>query len=115
VPIIVKPIGVAALAVITFVIVAFALTFALRVHHFTAAFSQVAVGDSEASVVARLGEPSFRERAGQPYLRYTGTPCTTPCATRLWWEWPIMPGIKAWSVELGENRDVVRTYRWKSP
>jgi hypothetical protein len=73
------------------------------------------VGDSEASVVARLGDPSFRERTGQPYLRYTGSPCMRPCATRLWWDWPVMRGIEAWSVELGENRNVVKTYRWTSP
>jgi hypothetical protein len=102
---------VAALAVIASVVGGCAM----RVHHLNAAFSQIAVGDSEASAVGRLGDPSFRERPGEPYLRYTGSPCSKPCATRLWWEWPVMPGIEGWSVELGEDRTVVKTYRWVSP
>ncbi len=108
---ILKIIGITAVAAITFVVGACAI----KVHHYDAAFSRVAVGDSEASVLTRLGDPSFREPTGRPYLRYTGSPCVTPCMTRLWWEWPLMPGIEAWSVELGKDRTVVRTYRWESP
>jgi hypothetical protein len=54
---IVKVIGITALTVITFVVGACVI----KVHHYNVAFSQVSVGDSEASVVARLGDPSFRE------------------------------------------------------
>jgi hypothetical protein len=104
-------IGIAALAIA--IVVVGSCT--LKVHHYNSAFSRVNIGDTEDSAVARLGVPSYRERAGEPYLRYTGTPCAAPCTSRLWWEWPIMPGIEAWSVEVGENRTVLKTYRWESP
>jgi hypothetical protein len=55
-------IGVTALAIIASVIGACEI----KVHHYNAAFSQVEVGDQEAMVVARLGEPSVRETARQP-------------------------------------------------
>jgi hypothetical protein len=87
----------------------------IKTRHYNAAFLLVAVGDSEASVVARMGVPAVRERVGQPYLRYATLACTKPCAIRLWWEMPIMPGIEGWSVELGEDRKVVRTSHWVSP
>lgn len=106
-----KAIGITGIAVITFIVGACVV----KIRHYDAAFSRVAVGDSEASVVARLGNPGVREPTGQPYLRYTGSPCRSPCVTRLWWEWPIMPGMEAWSVEVGADRTVVRTYRWESP
>jgi hypothetical protein len=104
-------IGVTALAIVASVIGACEI----KVHHYNAAFSQVEVGDPEATVVARFGEPSVRETAGHPYLRYATSPCTPPCAIRLWWEMPIMPGIEAWSVELGQDRNVVHTAHWVSP
>jgi hypothetical protein len=88
---------------------------AFRVHHYDKALDEVVVGDSEAEVIARLGTPSFREAADAPYLRYTSRACATPCNERLWWEWPIAPGIEAWSVELGHDRKVLRTYHWVSP
>ena len=88
---------------------------ALQAHRYNSALSQIAVGDPEAAVIGRLGQPSFRETARVPYLRYTGAPCTSPCATRLWWEWPLLPGIEAWSVELGQDHQVVKTYHWVSP
>jgi hypothetical protein len=87
----------------------------IKARHYNAAFSFLAVGDSEASVVARMGVPAVRESAGQPYLRYATSACTNPCAIRLWWEMPIMPGIEGWSVELGKDRKVVRTSHWVSP
>jgi hypothetical protein len=87
----------------------------IKVHHYNAAFSKTAVGDAEALVVDRFGAPSVREDAGKPYLRYATSPCTKPCAIRLWWEMPILPGIEGWSVELGEDRNVVRTTHWVSP
>jgi hypothetical protein len=108
---ILKMIGVTALVVVASVIGACEV----RVHHYNTAFSQVAVGDPEALVVARFGVPSVRENAGQPYLRYATSPCTKPCASRMWWEMQIMPGIEAWSIELGEDRTVIRTSHWVSP
>lgn len=87
----------------------------IKVHSYNSSFSKISIGDTEDSAVARLGVPSHRERALDPYLRYTSTPCMAPCVSRLWWEWPIMPGIEAWSVEVDENHTVLRTYRWVSP
>ena len=87
----------------------------LKVHRYNAAFSETAVGELESSVVARFGEPSIRETAAQPFLRYAASPCTKPCAVRLWWETPIIPGIEAWSVEVGQDRIVVHTAHWVSP
>ena len=88
---------------------------ALRIHHYDSALAEVKVGDSEITVIAEMGNPSFREPVGAPYLRYTGDACTAPCNERLWWEWPISPGMEAWSVELGRDRKVVSTYHWVSP
>ena len=104
-------IGFTALAVVTSVIGACEITS----RHYNAAFAHVAVGDSESSVIAQMGRPAVRENVGQPYLRYATSACTNPCAIRLWWEMPIMPGIEGWSVELGENRKVARTSHWVSP
>ena len=87
---------------------------AMQVHHYNVALKQISVGDAEATVISRLGNPNFRELAGTPYLRYTGTACAPPCAVRLWWEWPLLPGIEAWSVELGKDNKVVKTYHWVS-
>jgi hypothetical protein len=86
-----------------------------KIHHYNAAFSKTAVGDSEALVVDRFGAPSVREDARKPYLLYATSPCMKPCAVRLWWEMPVLPGIEAWSVELGEDRIVLRTTHWVSP
>jgi len=104
-------IGIAALALAVIVIG----SCTLKVHSYDSAFSKVNIGDTEDSVVARLGVPNYRERAFDPYLRYTGTPCVAPCVSRLWWEWPIMPGIEAWSIEVDKNHTVLSTYRWESP
>jgi hypothetical protein len=104
-------IGFTALAVVTSVIGACEI----KSRHYNTALAHVAVCDSESSVIAQMGTPAVRENAGQPYLRYATSACTSPCAIRLWWELPIMPGIEGWSVELGEDRKVVRTSHWVSP
>lgn len=109
-----KTLRVLALSTLTVAVVAVG-SCATQVHRYNAALGQVALGDTEAAVISRLGSPSFRELAGTPYLRYTGTPCTAPCTVRLWWEWPVLPGIEAWSVELGQDNNVVKTYHWVSP
>jgi hypothetical protein len=87
----------------------------IKTAHYNAAFSRVAVGDSETSVIARMGAPAVWERAGQPFLRYASSGCANPCTVRLWWEMPIMPGIEGWSVELGKDHNVMRTSHWVSP
>jgi hypothetical protein len=79
------------------------------------AFSQTVIGDTEDQVLGRFGPPDYVEPAGQPYLRYTGAACVSPCQSRLWWEDAILPGISAWSIELGADRRVVHTARWVSP
>jgi hypothetical protein len=79
------------------------------------AFEQTAIGDSESQALGRFGPPDHVEPTGQPFLRYTGAACETPCQSRLWWEDAILPGIGAWSVELGADRRVVHTARWVSP
>ena len=81
----------------------------------TAQLSKVVAGDSEASVLARLGQPRLRENGGQPYLLYATNGCTAPCVTRLWWEWPLLHGFEAWSVELDNSNKGVRTTHWLSP
>ncbi len=52
-------IGFAVLAVVTSVIGACEI----KAHHYNAAFSHVAFGDSEVSVVARMGVPDVRENS----------------------------------------------------
>ncbi len=79
------------------------------------AFEQTAIGDTETQVLGRFRTPDYVEPTGQPYLRYTGALCVAPCHSRLWWEDAILPGIGAWSVELGADRRVVHTARWVSP
>jgi len=86
-----------------------------RIRHYDAALAKVRVGDTEQEALVQLGTPTFRESKGVPYLRYTGKACVSPCAERLWWEWPIAPGIEAWSVEVDVNSKVLKTYHWVSP
>lgn len=86
-----------------------------RVHLYNEAFAAVKVGDTEQQVIASFGKPGFREPADTAFLRYTATTCAKPCVERLWWEWPIAPGIEAWSVELTSEHKVLRTYHWVSP
>ena len=97
------------------VVAALALWCGLLIHKYNSGLMAVVPGDSEAKVTALLGSPTFTEPAGRPYLRYTGAPCNSPCIRRLWWEWPIFPGIEAWSVELGSTGQVLKTYHWVLP
>ncbi len=75
----------------------------------------ISIGDSEISAIEKLGDPSRRELVREPYLVYASQGCISPCATRLWWEWPLMRGIEAWSVELDANQKVVEKSHWVSP
>jgi hypothetical protein len=81
----------------------------------TSALGQIAAGDTAESAIARLGQPSRREPPGRPYLLYDVRGCLSPCATRLWWDWPLLRGIEAWSVELDSSSRVVKTTHWVSP
>ena len=80
----------------------------------TRELGHISVGDSEASVLTRLGQPRVREYPGQPYLVYATNGCAAPCATRLWWEWPLFRGMEAWSVDLDASRKVIRATHWVS-
>jgi hypothetical protein len=104
-------VGFAVIAVATFAIGACEV----KTQHYNAAFSRVAIGDTAAAVIAKMGPPAVQEHAGQPYLRYATSGCTNPCAIRLWWELPIMPGVEGWSVELDRGARVVHTAHWVSP
>ena len=88
---------------------------ALQAHSRTQALATISVGDTEQSVLARLGQPSKLESPDQPYLLYATSGCIAPCAKRLWWEWPLFRGIEAWSVELDSSHRVVETSHWVSP
>ena len=95
--------------------VAFVSSCSIQANRRTDQLASIVVGDSEESVVARLGKPRVREPASQPYLLYATSACTVPCATRLWWEWPVFRGVEAWSVELDISNKVVGTAHWVSP
>jgi hypothetical protein len=87
----------------------------LQSHNRTKTLDQISAGDTEKRVVELLGEPAVREFADHPYLRYATQGCMSPCVTRLWWEWPVFPGIEAWSVELDSSQRVIQTEHWVSP
>src|SRR5688500_8059033 len=87
----------------------------IQAYNRTQSLSRISVGDSELSVLEQLGQPSAREIPGQPYLLYAVQGCLPPCATRLWWEWPLFRGIEAWSVELDSSGKVLGTAHWVSP
>jgi hypothetical protein len=93
----------------------FVASCALQASQRTRALGKVAVGDTQESVIARLGQPSRNEPRGQPYKAYASQGCIAPCVVRLWWEWPVFHGIEAWSVELGTDHRVLQTSHWVSP
>jgi hypothetical protein len=95
--------------------VVFVASCSVQANRRTRELEQIAAGDTVASVVARLGQPSERVPAGQPFLRYTDLGCIAPCVVRLWWEWPLFRGIEAWSVDLDSDQRVLTTYHWVSP
>jgi len=95
--------------------VIFVASCSLQARNRTQSLSRISVGDSELSVLERLGQPSTRENSGQPYLLYADQGCISPCFTRLWWEWPLLRGIEAWSVELDSSGKVLGTAHWVSP
>ena len=95
--------------------VIFVASCSLQASQRTQALEKVAVGDTQESVVERLGQPSRSELPGHPYSLYASRGCVAPCAVRLWWEWPVLRGIEAWSVDLGADHHVLQTAHWVSP
>ncbi len=86
------------------------------VHRYNVALEETRPGDGEDQVVARFGESSLRESPSKPFYRYADRPCAAPCATRLWWENPILRGgFEAWSVEMSAERKVLSSAHWVSP
>ena len=86
----------------------------LRSHFLTKRLAEIRLGDTEELVLSKLGEPGLKELPGAPYSRYASTPCSNPCAERLWWDGHFMD-IEAWSVSLDSNRKVIDTAHWVSP
>ena len=106
-----------AIALVTIVIAVSALVSCEQAaHRLNSHASEVAVGDTEASVIDRLGLPDVRESAeSKPYLEYATSPCFGPCSTRLWWKSPFLSSVEAWSVEFDRNGKVLSTAHWVSP
>jgi hypothetical protein len=86
-----------------------------KVRFYGSGLAKVQIGDSEELVVSRLDQPSVKELEDRPFLRYATKPCFGQCKARLWWEWPILPGVEAWSVELDAGGRVIDTAHWVSP
>jgi hypothetical protein len=86
----------------------------LRSHLLTKHLEEIRLGDTEALVLSKLGEPGRKELPGTPYFRYASSPCSNPCVERLWWDGEFMD-IEAWSVSLDANHKVVDTTHWVSP
>jgi len=85
-------------------------------HRGTTAFNAINVGDAEEKVVGVLGEPSVREKVGEPpFSRYSSYACMTPCSERLWYENRLGFVGEAWSVDLNANRKVIDKAQWMSP
>lgn len=85
-------------------------------HLRNSAFDAVQPGDTEASVISRFGmPPSVREKPDVLFSRYASQPCRGDCAERLWFENRLSLDMEAWSVELDQNRRVIKKSRWVSP
>lgn len=85
-------------------------------HSRNKAFHAVQIGASEESVIDLFGsEPSVREKPSVLFGRYTGEPCEGSCAERLWFENRLTLDTKAWSIEIDQNRHVIKKSRWTSP
>lgn len=78
-----------------------------------AAYKAVQIGDAEAAVIERFGQPSVRETPELLFSRYASAPCK--CTERLWFENRLSLDTEAWSVELDSRRQVQGKTRWVSP
>ena len=93
----------------------FVASCSLQARSRTHSLAKIAVGDTKQSVLDRLGQPARIETPSHPYLTYATQGCVAPCATRLWWEWPLFRGVEAWSVALDPAGRVIHTAHWISP
>ena len=71
------------------------------------AFYQVQTGDTRQAVLARFGKPTHVEREGVVFKHYSSTPCTAPCAERLWFENRLNSELEVWAVSLDRHGRVV--------
>jgi hypothetical protein len=96
-------------------VVVLVAAYSVQANRRTRALDQITAGDTAASVIERLGQPTTTELPDKPYLLYSDHGCAAPCATRLWWEGPFLRGMEAWSVELDASGKVVKSAHWVSP
>lgn len=79
------------------------------------AFDAINVGDTEVAIIRLLGNPSVREGPDILFTRYATIKCQNLCVERFWFENRFAIGIEAWSVELGDDRRVVKKAHWVLP
>lgn len=105
----------AALVVVAVAVIAGIGACSYKSHLGNSAFEAVQPGDTEASVISRFGmPPSVREKPDALFSRYASQPCRGDCAERLWFENRFSLDTEAWSVELDQNRRVIKKSRWVS-
>jgi hypothetical protein len=78
-------------------------------------FEALRIGDTEARVVALMGEPTKVESRGEGFPPFADEACRDPCARRLWYATRLNLDTEAWSIEIGEAGRVVHTAHWVSP
>jgi len=82
------------------------------------AFERTNIGDAEADILRRCGEPNVREKPGQPYVRYAlpSQSCSGTCSERFWYENRLfLVDIEAWSIDFDSEHHVKDTCHWLSP
>lgn len=72
-------------------------------------------GEQYSQVIERFGKPSVIEHPSSSFLHYAARGCSAPCVIRVWWEYPVLNGIEAWSVEFDDKNQVIHKYHWLSP
>ena len=85
-------------------------------HARQAAFKVIKVGDTEKTVINKLGSAYRVEKSGgHPFLRYASRGCVDPCIERWWFENRMAFDTEAWSIEFGSDGRVLRKEEWSSP
>jgi hypothetical protein len=77
-------------------------------------FATLHPGDSEATVVAAIGEPTHREARDEGFARFADAPCRDACTQRLWYATRMGLDIEAWSVALDADGRATLAH-WVSP
>lgn len=85
-------------------------------HRIQARFETVAVGASEARVMATMGAPDATDGPDTVNALYASRTCEPPCTRRVWYYNRLQAqGIEAWSFELGADGRVLHAAHWVSP